>query len=42
MLSISNAGVFGAILYSIVAWALSAVVFPKRRVHVHIERIDRP
>jgi len=36
------AGVFGAILYSIVSWAISAVLLPGRRVHVSIERTDRP
>jgi len=36
------AGVLGAIVYSIVSWALSAVLLPERRVHVHVERIDRP
>lgn len=35
-------GFFGAIIYSIVSWALSSVLLPGRRVHVHIERIDRP
>jgi putative membrane protein len=35
-------GFFGAIIYSIVSWALSSVVFPERRVHIHVERIDRP
>jgi len=35
-------GVLGAIVYSIVSWALSAVLLPARRVHVHVERIDRP
>jgi putative membrane protein len=35
-------GFFGAIVYSIITWALSAVLFPGRRVHVHVERIDRP
>ena len=35
-------GLFGAIIYSIVSWALSAVVFPGRHVHIHVERIDRP
>lgn len=35
-------GVLGAIIYSIVSWALSAVILPQRRVHVHVERIDRP
>ncbi|HUJ87787.1 MAG TPA: phage holin family protein [Burkholderiales bacterium] len=32
------AGVLGAIVYSIVSWALSSVLLPARRVHV--ERID--
>lgn len=36
------AGVFGAILYSIVSWAISAVLLPGRRVHVSIERTGRP
>jgi len=35
-------GFFGAIVYSIITWALSAVVFPGRRIHVHVQRIDRP
>jgi putative membrane protein len=35
-------GLFGAIIYSIASWALSAVVLPGRRVHIHVERIDRP
>ena len=35
-------GFFGAIIYSIVSWALSSMVFPGRRVHIHVERIDRP
>jgi putative membrane protein len=35
-------GVLGAIVYSIVSWALSAVLLPERRVHVHVERIDEP
>ena len=29
---------FGAIVYSIVAWALAAVVLPGQRVHVEIRR----
>jgi len=33
---------FGAIIYSIVSWALSSLVLPGRRVHIHVERIDRP
>jgi len=36
------AGTGGAIIYSIVSWALSAVLLPQRRVQVHVERIDRP
>jgi putative membrane protein len=35
-------GFFGAIVYSIVSWALSSVLLPGQRVHVHVERIDRP
>lgn len=35
-------GVFGAIAYSIVSWALASVVLPERRVRVHVERIDQP
>ena len=35
-------GFFGAIVYSIVSWALSSVLIPGRRVHIHVERIDRP
>jgi putative membrane protein len=36
-------GFFGAIVYSIVTWALAAVLLPgRRRVQVHVERIDRP
>jgi len=35
-------GFFGAIVYSIVTWALSSVLLPGRRIHVHVERIDRP
>jgi putative membrane protein len=35
-------GFFGAIVYSIVTWALSAVLLPGRRIHVHVERIDQP
>ena len=34
------AGVLGAIVYSIVSWALSSVLLPGRRVHVHVEKID--
>ena len=35
-------GFFGAIVYSIVSWALSSALLPGRRVHIHVERIDRP
>ena len=35
-------GFFGAIVYSIVSWALSSVLLPGRRVHIRMERIDRP
>jgi putative membrane protein len=35
-------GFFGAIIYSIVSWALASVLLPGRRVHIHVERIDRP
>jgi putative membrane protein len=35
-------GFFGAIVYSIVSWALSSVLLPGRRVRIHVERIDRP
>ncbi|MGH8687687.1 MAG: phage holin family protein [Burkholderiales bacterium] len=35
-------GFFGAIVYSIVSWALSSVLLPARRIHVHVERIDEP
>jgi putative membrane protein len=35
-------GVLGAIIYSVVTWALSSVLLPERRVQVHVERIDRP
>ena len=35
-------GFFGAIVYSIVSWALSSVLLPGRRAHIHVERIDRP
>jgi putative membrane protein len=35
-------GVFGAIVFSIVSWALSAVLLPERRVTVIIERIEKP
>jgi putative membrane protein len=34
-------GLFGAIVYSIVSWALSAVLLPARRVDIQVERIDR-
>jgi putative membrane protein len=36
------AGVLGAIVYSIVSWGLSAALLPERRVHIHVERIDKP
>jgi putative membrane protein len=35
-------GVLGAIVYSIVSWALSAVLLPERRVRVTVHRIERP
>ena len=35
-------GFFGAIIYSIVSWTLSSLLLPGRRVHIHVERIDRP
>ena len=35
-------GVLGAIVYSIVSWALSAAILPERRVTVIVERIERP
>lgn len=35
-------GVLGAIVYSIVSWALSAALLPERRVTVIVERIDKP
>jgi len=35
-------GVLGAIVYSIVSWALSAAILPERRITVTVERIDRP
>lgn len=35
-------GFFGAIVYSIVSWALSSALIPGRRVRIHVERIDRP
>jgi len=35
-------GVLGAIVYSIVTWALAALLLPERRVIVNVERIDRP
>jgi putative membrane protein len=31
-------GFFGAIVYSIVSWALSSVLLPERRVHVEIRK----
>ncbi len=34
------AGMGGAIVYSIVSWALAAVLLPERRIT--IERVDRP
>ncbi|MGA7985542.1 MAG: phage holin family protein [Burkholderiales bacterium] len=34
------AGVLGAIVYSIVSWALSAALLPGRRMRVHVGRID--
>ncbi len=37
-----GSGFFGAIIYSIVSWALSSVLLPGRRVRIHVERIDRP
>ena len=33
-------GVGGAIVYSVVSWALSALLLPERRVTVTVERID--
>jgi putative membrane protein len=36
------AGVLGAIVYSIVTWALSAVLLPERRVRITVQRIERP
>jgi len=36
------AGMGGAIIYSVVSWALSAVLLPQRRARVYVERIDRP
>jgi putative membrane protein len=35
-------GFFGAIVYSIVSWALSSALLPGRRIYIHVERIDRP
>lgn len=35
-------GVLGAIVYSIVSWALAAVLLPERRVRITVHRIDRP
>jgi putative membrane protein len=35
-------GVLGAIVYSIVSWALSSVLLGERRITVRVERIDRP
>lgn len=35
-------GFLGAIVYSIVSWALSAALLPERRVTVIVERIDKP
>jgi putative membrane protein len=35
-------GVLGAIVYSIVSWALSAALLPERRVTVIVERIEKP
>lgn len=35
-------GVLGAIVYSIVSWALSAVLLPERRVKITVHRIERP
>ncbi len=35
-------GFFGAIIYSIVSWALSSALLPGRRVHIHVQRIDGP
>jgi len=35
-------GFFGAIVYSIVSWALSSVLLPGRRIHVQVQRIDEP
>jgi len=31
-------GVFGAIVYSIVSWALASLVLPERSIHVEIRR----
>jgi putative membrane protein len=35
-------GVLGAIVYSIVSWALSAAILPERRITVTVERIEKP
>jgi putative membrane protein len=35
-------GVLGAIVYSIVSWALSSVLLGERGITVRVERIDRP
>ena len=35
-------GFLGAIVYSIVSWALSAALLPERRVTVIVERIEKP
>jgi putative membrane protein len=35
-------GFFGAIIYSIVSWALSSALLPGRRVHIQVQRIDGP
>jgi putative membrane protein len=35
-------GFFGAIVYSVVSWALSAALLPERRVTVTVERIEKP
>ena len=35
-------GFFGAIIYSVVSWALSSALLPGRRVRIRVERIDRP
>jgi putative membrane protein len=36
------AGFFGAIIYSILSSALASVLLPGRRMHIRVERIDRP